>query len=394
MQPNWTVYGQLDQDIRDEETFNNCFADLIDDSLALDAGFLNHLLGNEVTFEDDAKVEGTDLEPLSYRNEGTDRKIDFTIGDSSKIVGFESKRRDSLSKSQLEDELAKLEHNADGRDAILIAITEDIRKPSLIKELSVDIRWTSWFQISQFVFSGGGLGEEWQPTISRARKMFREFGYEGFDGIDTEEFRVSVWELWKQAATQIDGLDTGERWPYQTIKEPKGTSTGWKPIDPDWMLLTFSDGASGDPNETCYAMLSNKRSQELRVGLAIRPWQDEALQEFLCDNAEALADCIIEAELEVVQFPLNWLVGRKNLPKGTKKAVTAENPSSREELVSTFSDRAGMEGDGANRFVLGYPVELSNALEESVTSLEKLRDLFETNDGPAIEALLSESRSQ
>lgn len=391
MQPSWTVYGQLDHHIRDEETFNNCFADLVDDSLSLGAGFLNHLLGNEVTFEDDAKVEGTDLEPLSYRDEGTDRKIDFTIGDSSKIVGFESKRRDSLSRSQLKDELAKLEHNADGRDAILIAITEDTRKPSLIKDLSADIRWTSWFQISQFVFSEAGIGEEWQPTISRARKMFREFGYEGFDGIDMEEFRVSVWELWKQIATQIDNLDTGERWPYQTIKEPKGTSTGWKPIDPDWMLLTFSDGASGDPNEACYAMLSNKRSHELRVGLAIRPWKDEALQDFMCDNAETLADLVIEAELEVVQFPLNWLVGRKTLPKGTKKAVKADNPSSRDELVSAFSDRAGMEGDGANRFVIGYPVELSNALEESITSIEKLRELFETDDGPAIKALLSRS---
>lgn len=393
MQPNWTVYGQLGQDIRDEETFNNCFAELVDDSLTLNTAFLNHLLGNEVTFENDAKVEGTDLEPLSYRDQGTNRKIDFTIGDSSKIVGFESKRRDSLKKSQLEDELAKLEYNAEGREAILIAITEDIRKPSLIKELSADIRWTSWFQISQFVFSEGGLNEEWQPTISRARKMFREFGYDGFDGIDTEEFRVSVWELWKQTATQIDGLDTGKRWPYQTIKEPRGTSAGWKPIDPDWMLLTFSDGASGDPNETCYAMLSNKSSQELRAGLAIRPWKDEALQEFLCENAEALADGVIKAELEVVQFPLNWLVGRKNLPKGTKKAVTADNPSSREELVSAFSDRAGMKGDGANRFVLGYPVELSNALEESVTTLEKLRDLFETNDEPTIRALLTDNQS-
>lgn len=99
MQPNWTVYGQLGQEIRDEETFNNCFAELVDDSLALNTAFLNHLLGNEVTFENDVKVEGTDLEPLSYRDQGTNRKIDFTIGDSSKIVGFESKRRDSLKKA-------------------------------------------------------------------------------------------------------------------------------------------------------------------------------------------------------------------------------------------------------------------------------------------------------
>jgi hypothetical protein len=52
-----------------------------------------------------------------------------------------------------------------------------------------------------------------------------------------------------------------------------------------------------------------------------------------------------------------------------------------------------MKGDGANRFVLGYPVELSNALEESVTTLEKLRDLFETNDEPAIRALLTDNQS-
>lgn len=390
MQPSWTVYGQFDRDIRDEETFNNCFADLVSDSLTRNAAFLNHILDGIVAFQDDARIEGTDLEPLPYRDDGTDRKIDFTVGDGAQLVGFESKRRDSLSRSQLEDELAKVEFNADGRSAILVAITEDIRRPSLIDELPAEIRWTSWFRISRAVFNGDTLDETWHPTVSRAQTMFREFGYEGFDGIDTDEYRLSVWELWKQVATQVDDLGTGERWPHKTIKEPKGTATGWKPIDPDWMLLTFSDGQSGDPDSTCYAMLSNKRTQEIRVGLAICPWKDDALVDMLCANAEAFADRVIEEELAVVQFPLNWLVGRKNLPTGHRKAVTAGFPSTREELVAAFRDRSGMTDDGANRFFLGYSVQHSTALEDAIEHLARAKEIFGTADGPALDALLPE----
>lgn len=92
--------------------------------------------------------------------------------------------------------------------------------------------------------------------------------------------------------------------------------------------------------------------------------------------------------MEVIQFPFNWLVGRKNLPEGHEHARTAEFPSERDELIEAFSDRKGMKDNGANRFVLGYQINPSNALDDAVTIIARLQDIFETADGPKLSALI------
>jgi len=74
----------------------------------------------------------------------------------------------------------------------------------------------------------------------------------------------------------------------------------------------------------------------------------------------------------LVQFPLNWLVGRKNLHEGHHKPVTAARPTTREELTTAFSDRRGMENDGANRFVLDYRLTSDDVLEEAVGHIHHL----------------------
>jgi len=390
MNPRWTVYSGAVDNIRDEETLNDCFAGLIDDSLARGPEFLNYLFDGLVEFGEDAKIEGTDREPLPHREEGTDRKIDLTIGDASKLVGVESKRRDSLGKGQLQDELDKLAHNADGRDFILVAVTENLSEPGIIASFSTQVRWTSWFRISQRVFTADSLDSSWNPTISRAKKMFREFGYDEFGGIDTDEFRISVWELWKQTATQMDGLETGTRWPYRMLKEAAGMSSGHRPVDPDWMLLTFNV-SDKRPSETCFTLLSNKKTNEVWVGVATHPNPNEEVREIYCENAEALAERVIEADVNVIQFPLNWLVGRKNLPDGHRKNVRAKRPSTHDELVEAFSDKNGMENDGANWFILGYPVSLANPLEDTVEHLTAMQTLFGGPTDPSLEVFLEQS---
>lgn len=391
MNPRWTVYGAAVDDWRDEEMLNDCFADLIDDSLTRGPGFLNFLLDGLVVFEDGAEVIATDRDPLPYRNDGDkDRKIDFTVADDSKVVGFESKRRDSLKDGQLSEERAKLKYNADGRDAVLVAITEHLGEPGIITQMPDDVHWVSWFALAQRAFDGDALDDEWQPTVSRAQKMFREFGYDDFNGIDEDEFRVTVWELWKQIATQIPGLETGRRWPYNMLNEAANGSKGWEPIDPDWMMLTYGEESGTRPSETGYVVLSNKQSREVWVGLAVHPNSNADVQDVLCNNAETLTDRVLDEDMEVVQFPLSWLVGRKNLPEDHHKAVTADHPSSRDELTAAFSDRRGMENDGANRFVLGYRLSSDDVLEEAVEHLHGLQELFRGDDGPDLHRLIEE----
>jgi hypothetical protein len=382
----WSVYSEAVNDIRDEEALNDCFADLIDDTLTRGPGFLNYLFDDLVKFESGAQIEGTDRETLPDVD-GSTVRIDLTVGDDSKIVGFESKRRDNLSEGQLRSELEKLEHNADGRDVILVAVTENLSEPGLISAFSDRVRWTSWFRIAQHSFAADLADDTWDPTVSRANKMFREFGYNEFDGIDTEDFNICVWELWKQTATQMEGIDTGTRWPYKMLREAAGTSKGYRPVDPDWMILNFNN-PNKRPSETSYTLLSNKKTNEVWAGVATHPNHKEDVRETLCENAEQLADEVIEEGLDVIQFPLNWLVGRKNLPERHRKNVRAKRPETRDELVEAFTDRKGMENDGANWFILGYPVDLANPLKESVDSLTHLQDLFGSQTDPSLEALL------
>lgn len=388
MELRWTVYSEVD-DIRDEETLNDCFADLIDDSLSRGPEFLNHLLDGVVEFGENAQVEGTDRQPLADHEET--RRIDLTVGDESKLVGFESKRRDSLSRSQLQGELDKLKYNTDGREATLVAITENLTEPGILSEFSDNVRWFSWFRIAQLAFGARSLDDSWSPTVSRVQKMFREFGYNEFAGIDNDEFRISVWELWKQTATQVDGFSTGTRWPYKMLKQSAGTSKGYRPVDPDWMLLTFNT-SSRRPSETCYTLLSNKRTKDVWTGVATHPNPNEEVRETFCENPETLADRVQEVDIEVIQFPLNWLVGRKNLPEGHRKNVRAKQPSTHEELAEAFSDRTGMENDGANWFILGYPVDLENPLEDTVENLSRLQTLFGDEEKPALDDLIDHRR--
>lgn len=388
MSPRWTVYGAVVSDWHAEEMLNDCFADLIEDSLTYDATFLNFLLDRFVQFEDSARVIATDQEPLPTRPTGPDRKVDITIADDTKIVGIESKRRDSLSMDQLSDELKKLEYNADNRDVHLIAITEHLRRPETIDQIPGNVDWTSWFRIAQRTFDARDLNKSWQPTVSRAQNMFREFGYSEFNGIDDEEFQVTVWELWKQIATQVQPLETGQRWPHKLLRQAASGDDGWRPIDPDWMLLTYGNSSRGQPSRTCYAVLSNQRTREVWVGLSIRPNGNIDLQNILCENNEIFANIVLDKDMEVIQFPLSWLVGRKNLPPEHNKAVSAARPATQSELAKAFADRRGMEHDGANRFVLGYQLNSDDILEEAIGYFDRLDGLFGTDDGPALKQVL------
>lgn len=227
----WSVYSEAVDNARDEETLNDCFADLIEDSLTRSPEFLNYLVDDLVKFGAEADVEGTDRDPLPYRNEGTDRAIDFTIGDASKIVGFESKRGDSLSHSQLEDELDKLEYNSHGREAILVAVTEEFREPGIVSMFSNQVRWTSWYRISQRTFDAEGLDETWNPTISRAQHMFHEFGYREGDDRETDELSARIEREKNHWADRFVGEYKPESWsPEWTAKSRSGHifKEGWR----------------------------------------------------------------------------------------------------------------------------------------------------------------------
>lgn len=192
MEPHWTVYSEVVENVREEEPLNDCFAELIEESLTRDPAFVNHLLDGLVEFGDAANVEGTQRNPLPFRNQGTDRELDFTIGDASKLVGFESKRGGPLNRAQLQDELEKLEYNAGGRKTILVTVTEHWRQPEIVSTYSDQITWIGWRDIARQAFNDDELDETWNPTFARAQKLFNEFGIAWADGVEAEDWDARI----------------------------------------------------------------------------------------------------------------------------------------------------------------------------------------------------------
>jgi hypothetical protein len=236
MNPRWTVYSEAIDDTWNEEKFNDCFADLVDDSLKSNPEFLNYLLDGTVEFGPEARVAGTQRDALPYRKEGPDRALDLAIEDGSTLVGFESKRGDILTEAQLRDELDKLEYNADERDVILVAVTEDWEEPEIVSEFPESVRWNSWHLISQRVFEADGLDLTWNPTVSRARKLFREVGHREIDSREAKELSARVEGEKKRWNGRFVGQFEPESWSDEwTAKSPAGHifKDGWRL---DWNL--------------------------------------------------------------------------------------------------------------------------------------------------------------
>jgi hypothetical protein len=236
MNPRWTVYSEAIDDPWNEERFNDCFADLVADAVTRSPEFLNYLLDGTVEFGPEAGVAATQRDVLPHRKEGPDRALDLAIEDDSTLVGFESKRGDSLSEAQLRDEVDKLEYNADERDVILVAVTEDWEEPEIISEFPESVRWNSWHLIADRVFDADGLDVTWNPTISRAGKMFHAFGHREIDSREAQELSARVEGEKKRWDGRFVGQFEPESWSDEwTAKSPAGHifKDGWRL---DWNL--------------------------------------------------------------------------------------------------------------------------------------------------------------
>lgn len=139
----------------DEEPLNQQFSGYLYYSLQVGPELVNSLHEDlDISFSKKAKIVAHQKSPLPrYTETGTNREIDWVIADENKIVGYESKYGASLSSDQLQDELEKLELNAEGRDVSLITVTTHIDRPSLIDQFENDsVYWASWSNISKHLY--------------------------------------------------------------------------------------------------------------------------------------------------------------------------------------------------------------------------------------------------
>jgi hypothetical protein len=135
-----------------EERLNQQFSGYLHYSLQIGSELLNDLHdGLGISFSDEARVVAKQDSPLpQYTENGVNRKIDWVIADSDKIVGYESKYGDTLSGDQLRGELEKLALNAEGRDVALITVTPHTTPPQILDRFKSDpVHWISWSDIAR-----------------------------------------------------------------------------------------------------------------------------------------------------------------------------------------------------------------------------------------------------
>jgi len=135
-----------------EVPFNYQFGGLLGYSLEAGSDLIS-AIHPEVSMNEDTRLVALQSESeLQEEVDGVTYEIDIAFRDSETLLGIESKRLDSLSKGQLEGELRVLEKNSDGREVVLLAISEDTNEPGVVGEAakSTDhtVLWTSWHRIA------------------------------------------------------------------------------------------------------------------------------------------------------------------------------------------------------------------------------------------------------
>lgn len=226
-----------------EERLNQQFSGYLYYSLQISPELLNSLhedLG--ISFSKEATVVAHQNSPLSrYTENGADREIDWVIVDGEKIVGYESKYGDSLSSNQLQDELEKLELNAEGRDVILITVTPHTTRPRVLDQFENDpVHWLSWSSISRQLrhIEETEIRSEQLPILRMLQDLFEAedmHPFTGFDHHDKLQYRYFIRDL-RLELVQTE-LEHPDKVNTSTTKDPEPSS--WKRLVPKRLDVPF-----------------------------------------------------------------------------------------------------------------------------------------------------------
>lgn len=172
-----------------EEPFNDFFTSLL--ARADTAEILNTIHEDDpITFGEGAKVVATQRDGLPDHPETNSKKrtLDWVVKDQDKLVGYESKRTDTLSGTQLKEEYQKLQYNTSYREVHLFAFTEHVSEPTGI---DAEFTWKRWSNVGKNIITS----EPSTTTQTILADLFKYMNYTGFTGFTTKEEaeRIEDW---------------------------------------------------------------------------------------------------------------------------------------------------------------------------------------------------------
>lgn len=330
----------------DEEALNRQFAGLLSYSLEIGPDLLNGIHRDEpITYTSEAELVADQESPLpKFTASGSDRELDWVVGDRDKLVGYESKYGDSLGETQLSDELDKLRLNADGRDVMLVAVTPHTTRPAVVDEFADEpVCWTSWTTVSRRLgrIEERDVPAEQRPILRMLNDLFEAedmHPFSGFDHRDKEQYRYFIRDLRQELqGTELENRGEVHSW---TTSDPDPPS--YRRIVPKYLEVPFVRGSrdgGGTTKRASYLTVTvDTETHEVHAGIAFNVREVARHEEYVDANVDELVDYATEEDLELwasMNSPNQWKLGvpktddpaemRTWLTSGSRNAVRVDD---------------------------------------------------------------------
>lgn len=289
-----------------EERLNQQFSGYLYYSLQIGPELLNSLHEDlDIAFSEESTLVAHQNSPLPrYTEDGTDREIDWVIADKNKLVGYESKYGDSLSSSQLQGELEKLELNAEGRDILLITVTPDTTPPKILDQFEDDpIHWLSWSNISRWLdqIEESDIRAEQRPILRMLQDLFEVedmHPFTGFDHHDKLQYRYFIRDL-RQELVQTE-LENPGKVNSSTTKDPEPSS--WKRLVPKRLDVPFVRESREDSWKRTRSYLTttlDTETHEVHAGIVFNVREIRSHQDYVADSLEELVEYATNRDLQL-----------------------------------------------------------------------------------------------
>jgi hypothetical protein len=289
-----------------EERLNQQFSGYLYYSLQIGPELLNSLHEDlDIAFSEESTLVAHQNSPLPrYTEDGTDREIDWVIADKNKLVGYESKYGDSLSSSQLQGELEKLELNAEGRDILLITVTPHTTPPKILDQFEDDpVHWLSWSSISRWLdqIEESDIRAEQRPILRMLQDLFEVedmHPFTGFDHHDKLQYRYFIRDL-RQELVQTE-LENPGKVNSSTTKDPEPSS--WKRLVPKRLDVPFVRESREDSWKRTRSYLTatlDTETHEVHAGIVFNVREIRSHQNYVADSLEELVEYATNRDLQL-----------------------------------------------------------------------------------------------
>ncbi|WP_255195375.1 hypothetical protein [Halorarius litoreus] len=282
-----------------EEGLNRQFAGYLFYSLQTDETLLNHIQQDiSIELSEGAALVANQDSPLQRNtDEGTNRELDWVVRDDRLLVGYESKYGDTLTRSQLRDELAKLRVNADGREVHLIAITPHTTRPAVLNDFDDEpVSWLSWFTVARRLndLDEAEIDPEQRPILRMLQDLFEAedmHPFTGFTHSDKQQYRYFIRDL-RQELAETDLENTGK---VHTWTTENADPAGYKRIIPRYVDIPFVSTARPDTSRdtkrgSYLAVIVDTETHEVHAGIALNVRENERHAEYVAEHTDDLVD--------------------------------------------------------------------------------------------------------